>query len=76
MALSNAPAVLPDRSIGLFDAEQIERFEGGYRFLVKGTGFLDPAGLAYSPDGPPPDLGGEDSYEAFSGPWWIWVESW
>jgi hypothetical protein len=73
---SSAPAGQPDRWIGLFDAERIERFDGGFRFLVKGTGFLDPVGLAYSPFAPPPNLGGEDFYEPFSGPWWIWVESW
>lgn len=65
-----------DRWIGLFDAESITEFAGGYRFLVKGTGFLDPAGFAYSPNGEPPNLGGEDRYTHIEGPWWVWVESW
>jgi hypothetical protein len=76
LSAPDAPAGLPDRWIGLFDAEAIEGFDGGFRFLVKDSGFLDPVGLAYSPGGPPPNIGGEDWYEPFHGPWWIWVESW
>jgi hypothetical protein len=75
-AAPGAPMTLPDRWIGLFDAERIERFEGGYRFLVKWTGFLDPGGFAYSPDGTPPNLGGEDWYGRLDAEWWIWIESW
>ena len=65
-----------DRQVGWFDAERIEPFAGGFRFLVADTGFLDPVGFAYSPDGEPPNIGGEDWYEPYHGPWWIWVESW
>lgn len=75
-AAPGAPMTLPDRWIGLFDAERIERFEGGYRFLVKWSGFLDPGGFAYSPDGTPPNLGGEDGYSRLDAEWWIWIESW
>lgn len=45
------------------------------RFLVSGTGFIDPGGFAFSPDGPPAVVG-EDYYTHFYGPWYIWVESW
>lgn len=76
MGRPDAPEMIEQRSIGLFEAEAIEPFDGGYRFVVRGTGFLDPGGFAYSPSGPPPNIGGEDLYYEFSGPWWIWVESW
>ena len=61
--------------IGLWDVEKVERVRGGMRFLVDGTGFLDPVGFAYSPRGKPPIIG-EDFYEHLDGPWWIWTESW
>jgi hypothetical protein len=76
MSQPDAPEMTEQRAVGLFDAEWVEPFDGGYRFLVRGTGFLDPTGFAYSPSGPPPNIGGEDRYYWFSGPWWIWVESW
>lgn len=65
----------PDR-VGLFPVTRVQRFEGGMRFLVKGGGFLDPSGFAYSPDGRPPNLGGEDNYVHLEGPWYLWEESW
>ena len=43
------------------------------RFLVQDTGFLDRVGFAYSARGRPPVLG-DDLYEHFDGPWWIWTE--
>ena len=61
--------------IGLWNVEKVERVRGGMRFLVEGTGFLDPVGFAYSPHGRPPSIG-EDFYEHFEGPWWFWTESW
>lgn len=73
---AEAPQMTERRTIGLFDAEWLEPFDGGYRFLVRDAGFLDPGGLAYSPNGEPPNIGGEDRYYPFSGPWWIWIESW
>lgn len=76
MTAPDAPDMTEEGSFGLFDAEWIERFDGGFRFLVKGTGFLNPYGFAYSPNGQPPDIGGEDYYEHFTGPWWIWEEDW
>lgn len=75
MSTADSPEFLADRWIGLFDAESIERIDDGMRFLVKDTGFLDPVGFAYSPNGEP-EVIGEDWYEPFAGPWWLWVESW
>ena len=63
------------RRIGLWEVDRAERVRGGMRFLVSGTGFLDPIGFAYSPAGPPPVIG-EDSYEHLDGPWYLWIESW
>jgi hypothetical protein len=75
LSAADPDAVLTDQWIGLFDAERIERINGGMRFLVKGTGFLDPGGFAYSPSGEP-EIIGEDWYQPFVGPWWLWEESW
>lgn len=65
----------PDR-VGLFPVGRVQRFNGGMRFLVKGGGFLDPSGFAYSPEGRPPNIGGEDNYVHLEGPWYLWEESW
>jgi hypothetical protein len=75
LSAPDASSTRPDRAVGLFDAERIERIDGGFRFLVRDSGFLDPVGFAYSMDGQPPVIG-EDSYAPFEGLWWIWVESW
>lgn len=64
----------PNR-VGSFPIGRVEDFDGGMRFLVRGTGFLDPFGFAYSPAGKPPRLG-EDSYWHLDGPWYLWEESW
>jgi hypothetical protein len=61
--------------IGFFEADRVDRIDGGYRFLVNGAGFIDQAGFAYSPNGAPEHLG-DDSYRHYDGPWWIWSESW
>lgn len=61
--------------IGLWRVERVERIQGGMRFLVRGTGFLDPYGFAFSPTGRPPAIG-EDFYEHLDGPWYVWRESW
>jgi hypothetical protein len=76
MARPDAPKLIETRQIGLFDAEWIEPFDGGYRFLVAGAGFISPGGLIFSPEGTPPNIGGEDRYYPFIGPWWIWIEDW
>ncbi len=62
--------------IGLYPVEKIEHVPGGARFRIAWTGWLDRCGFAYSPDGPPPNLGGEDRYSDFSGDWYLWEESW
>ena len=64
----------PDR-VGSFPVGRVEDIEGGMRFLVRGTGFLDPYGFAYSPEGKPPRIG-EDTYWHLRGPWYLWEESW
>jgi len=63
------------RRIGFWDVTTVERIRGGMRFLVADTGFLDPAGFAYSPNGTP-EVIGEDYYAHYAGPWYIWEESW
>lgn len=62
--------------IGLWAVERPQAYKGGARFIVRDTGFLDLGGLAYSKDGPPPNLGGEDYYDHLHGDWYIWHESW
>jgi hypothetical protein len=61
--------------IGLYSVVRAERVQGTFRFLVEHTGFLDPGGFVYSPEGPPPVVG-EDTYEHYRGPWYLWSESW
>ncbi len=61
--------------IGLYPVERIDRYENGFRFLIWGSGFLDPVGFAYSRDGEPPRIG-EDRYEFIGDGWWRWTESW
>ncbi len=70
-----------DAWVGLYPVEQVERFPPassarGMRFLVRGTGFLDRFGFAFSPAAPPPDLGGEDGYTPIGDGWYVWRESW
>ncbi len=60
--------------IGLYPVERIDRYENGCRFLIWGSGFLDPVGFAY-PAGEPPRIG-EDRYEFIGDGWWHWTESW
>jgi hypothetical protein len=71
----HADAQAPSR-VGPYRVDRAERLTGGSaRFLLKDTGFLDPAGFAYSPDGPPQRIG-EDRYEHLGGAWYVWTESW
>lgn len=62
--------------VGLWRVEGVQAYEGGVRFLVRNTGFLDQGGFAYSENGPPPNLGGEDHYEHLHGNWYTWWQSW
>jgi hypothetical protein len=68
---SSAPT---EEWIGVYHAERIQAIPGGMRFLVRGAGFIDPEGFAYSPNGPPAVLG-EDYYTHWSGNWYVWRES-
>ena len=61
--------------IGLYPVERIDRYEHGFRFLIWGSGFLDPVGFAYVTDGDPPIVG-EDRYEPIGDGWYHWIESW
>jgi hypothetical protein len=62
--------------IGLWRTNRVEKIPGGMRFTVAGTEFIDQGGFAYSPDGEPANVGGEDVYTHFNGPWYLWDESW
>ena len=74
-AAASPQTITHRRWIGLFPAGKVEPIPGGVRFLVGGSGWLDPYGFAYSPSGPPPRIG-EDFYEPFRNGWYIWRESW
>lgn len=62
--------------IGHWPATDVQTFDGGMRFLIPGIGWLDPVGFAYSENGKPPNISGEDIYYRKSAHWWIWQESW
>ncbi|WP_336210938.1 hypothetical protein [Nonomuraea sp. LPB2021202275-12-8] len=51
--------------VGLYPLTSIERIEGGARFLVSHTGFLDQYGFAWIPQGAPPP---SDEYQAYEQP--------
>ncbi|MBT2233847.1 hypothetical protein [Nonomuraea sp. NEAU-A123] len=61
-----------DTWVGLYPLTSIEPNEGGARFLVSGTGFLDQYGFAWSPKGPPPEES-HTGYTHMDGPWYLWV---
>ncbi|MEV4353255.1 hypothetical protein [Nonomuraea sp. NPDC049625] len=60
-----------DQWAGLYPLTSIERIEGGARFLVSDTGFLDRYGFAWSPGGEPPDES-HTGYTHIRGPWYVW----
>jgi hypothetical protein len=64
-----------DQWVGLYPLTSIERIEGGARFLVSGTGFLDQYGFAWSPKGLPPDET-HTGYTHLHGPWYVWESRW
>lgn len=61
--------------VGLFTVRSVESFDGGVRFLVNEC-MVDMCGFAYSSEGRPPNLGGEDSYYHLEGGWFLWEKSW
>ncbi|WP_433437577.1 hypothetical protein [Nonomuraea sp. CA-141351] len=60
-----------DQWVGLYPLTSIERIEGGARFLVSGSGFLDHYGFAWSPGGEPP-AESHTGYTHLEGPWYVW----
>jgi hypothetical protein len=71
----DAGAAVPAR-VGPYPVERAERLPGGgARFLIAGTGLLDPSGFAYVPSGAPPRIS-EDTYRRLGGAWFLWTESW
>lgn len=62
--------------VGLYPLERAEPLEnGGARFVVSDTGFLNRYGFAWSPKGPPEE-GTGGGYEHIRGPWYVWEEEW
>ncbi|MEZ0071075.1 hypothetical protein [Planotetraspora sp. GP83] len=64
-----------DRWVGLYPVTSIERIEGGARFLVSDTGFLDQYGFAWSPKAPPTEES-RTVYTHMDGPWYVWESRW
>ncbi|MGI5273266.1 hypothetical protein ACQEUU_29240 [Nonomuraea sp. CA-218870] len=64
-----------DQWVGLFPVESVQRVDGGARFLVRGTGFLDRYGFAWIPDGVPEEEHHMD-YTPVEGPWYVWEMRW
>ena len=62
-----------NRWLGVYPVDHVETIPGGMRFLVKGAGFIDREGFAFSPDGPPPGTS-HQIYAHFWGSWYIWVQ--
>ncbi|WP_144069999.1 hypothetical protein [Nonomuraea indica] len=62
------PLPRDDEWIGLFPVEGAERIPGGLFFAVEGAGLIGSTGFAYSPDGEPPQVGGEEAYAHLHGP--------
>lgn len=61
--------------VGLFPVQRVERFDGGVRLVVNEC-MVDLCGFAFSSEGKPPNLGGEDTYHHLDGNWFLWEESW
>ncbi|MGN9847128.1 hypothetical protein ACTMTI_54505 [Nonomuraea sp. H19] len=64
-----------DQWVGLYPLTSIERIEGGARFLVSDTGFLDHYGFAWSPKGRPAEES-HTGYTHIRGPWYVWESRW
>jgi hypothetical protein len=61
--------------VGVYPVDRVEKLVHGMRFRVADSDFLDTAGFAYSPDGPPAVIG-EDTYQPLGDGWYLWFESW
>ena len=61
------------RTFGTYPVETLDTWPGGVRFIVSGGAFSS-YGFAYSKEGVPPNLGGEDSYEHLRDSWYLWYE--
>jgi hypothetical protein len=71
----SAPATAPRPAwVGLYPIQDARVVPGGMRFIVRGAGFMDRAGFAFSPSGPPPNLGGEDCYTPIRDGWYEWAQ--
>ena len=68
-------SILDEDWVGLYPIKDVSTFEGGFRFLVRWAGFLDPGGFAYSENGSPPYPPGIeecDFYGPLHGNWYLW----
>ena len=62
---------MPDQWIGAYPAKSIETFHSGFEFMIKGAGFLDDYGFAYSAQGPPQAVS-DDCYDPLGDNWYLW----
>ena len=65
-------SILDEEWVGLYPMRDVAIFEGGFRFLVRWAGFLDPGGFAYSENGYPPGIEECDFYGPIHENWYIW----
>lgn len=66
----------PPRRIGLYTVTFTDSLDDGtVRLITSSHGLLDKAGVANSPNTPPPKRG-EDSYKHIHHDWWFWYQSW
>lgn len=73
MAVPPGGVMPADRFVGIYHASSAEQLPWGMRFEVKGAGFMDRCGFAYSPAGPPLPTS-DDHYTRLYGGWYIWRE--
>jgi hypothetical protein len=65
-------SILDEDWVGLYPIRDVSTFDGGFRFIVRWAGFLDPGGFAYSENGYPPGNEKCDSYRRLHENWYIW----
>lgn len=78
LSIRGGPEKLADRSVGLYQAQDIERDDGGFRFIVPDTGcciFGLFGGFVWTEAGEPVHIG-DDHYEHLDGPWFVWLQNW